>query len=150
MYAIRSYYVIAYLNIDEVIRIIRTSDEPKPALIKAFKLTERQAEAILQLRLRHLAKLEEMKIKAEQKTLADEEKSIQAILNSKARMKNLIKKELRTDARQYGDERRTAIKQRKEARAISQVQMAPVEPVTVILSRQGWVRTAKTHEVDAA
>ncbi len=141
--------LIAYLNLDEVIHIIRTSDEPKPALIARFKLSERQAEAILQLRLRQLAKLEEQKIKAEQAELLAEEKQIQGLLNSNTRLKNLIKKELLADARQYGDPRRTAITQRREARAISQVQLAPVEPVTVILSRQGWVRMAKAHDVAA-
>lgn len=141
--------LIAFLNLDEVIHIIRTSDEPKAALIKRFNLSERQAEAILQIRLRQLAKLEEIKIKREQKSLLAEEKQILGILDSKARLKTLIKRELKADAKQYGDERRTAITQRREAKAISQVQLAPVEPVTVILSRQGWVRMAKTHDVAA-
>lgn len=141
--------LIAFLNLDEVIHIIRTSDEPKAALIKRFKLSDRQAEAILQIRLRQLAKLEEIKLKAEQKELLAEEKQILDILNSKARLKTLIKKELKADAKRYGDERRTAITQRQEARAISLVQLAPVEPVTVILSRQGWVRMAKAHDVAA-
>jgi len=141
--------LIAFLNLDEVIHIIRTSDEPKAALIKRFKLSDRQAEAILQIRLRQLAKLEEIKLKAEQKDLLAEEKQILGILNSKARLKTLIKKELKADAKRYGDERRTAITQRQEAKAISLVQLAPVEPVTVILSRQGWVRMAKAHDVAA-
>ncbi len=141
--------LIAFLNLDEVIRIIRSSDAPKPALIKRFKLSERQAEAILQLRLRQLAKLEEQKLKAEQTELLAEEKQILDVLNSKTRLKTLIKKELLADARLYGDRRRTAITQRREAKAISQVQLAPVEPVTVILSRHGWVRMAKTHDVAA-
>ena len=141
--------LIAFLNLDEVIHIIRTSDEPKAALIKRFKLSDRQAEAILQIRLRQLAKLEEIKLKAEQKELLAEEKQILGILNSKARLKTLIKKELKADAKRYGDERRTAITQRQEAKAISLVQLAPVEPVTVILSRQGWVRMAKAHDVAA-
>ncbi|MCJ8501807.1 DNA topoisomerase IV subunit A [Desulfatitalea alkaliphila] len=141
--------MVAFLNLDEVIRIIRTEDEPKPVLMRRFDLTDRQAEAILQLRLRHLAKLEERKLKEEQTALAAEEKQIQAILDSPARLRNLIKKELTADARQYGDARRTAVVEREEARAIAQTQLAPVEPVTVILSEQGWVRLAKTHEVAA-
>lgn len=141
--------MVAFLNLDEVIRIIRTEDEPKPVLMRRFDLTDRQAEAILQLRLRHLAKLEERKLKEEQAALAAEEKQIQAILDSPARLRSLIKKELSADARQYGDARRTAVVEREEAKAIAQTQLAPVEPVTVILSRQGWVRLAKTHEVAA-
>jgi topoisomerase IV subunit A len=140
--------MIAYLNLDRVIKIIRTSDDPKPDLIKAFKITERQAEAILQTRLRHLARLEEMKLKAEQKSLAAEKDAIEKVLASPERLKSLIKKELTEDAARFGDPRRTRIVSRTEARAISRTEMAPVEPVTVILSQMGWVRTAKGHEID--
>jgi topoisomerase IV subunit A len=139
--------MIAYMHLDEVIRIIRSNDNPKPLLIERFDLSDRQAEAILQLRLRQLAKLEEKKLKDELEALTAEEKRIQDILGSAARLRSLIKKELLADAKLHGDERRTAIKQRQEARAISQTQLAPVEPVTVILSRQGWVRMAKGHDV---
>ncbi len=142
--------MIAFLNLDEVIHIIRTHDDPKAALIQKFKLSERQVEAILQLRLRQLAKLEEAKLLAEQKALQAEEKELQGILNSNLRMKNLIKKELLADTAKFGDERRTAIRERREAKAISQTQLAPIEPVTVILSEQGWVRTAKTHDIAPA
>ncbi len=140
--------LIALFNIDEVIRIIRTSDDPKAQLIKAFRLTARQAEAILQMRLRHLARLEEEKLRNEHKELADERKELEKILDSSARFKTLIKKELLADARLYGDERRSAIVQRSGARAISRTELAPVEPVTVVLSRTGWVRTAKGHDLD--
>ncbi len=140
--------LVAYLNIDEVIRIIRSEDEPKPVLITRFDLSDVQAEAILQLRLRNLAKLEEMKIRAEQKELDTERRALEAILGSPARLKTLMKKELRADAKTHGDDRRTAIVRREEAQAISEEQLAPVEPVTVILSANGWVRAAKGHEID--
>jgi topoisomerase IV subunit A len=139
--------MIAFMHLDEVIRIIRSNDNPKPLLVERFDLSDRQAEAILQLRLRQLAKLEEKKLKDELDALTAEEKRIQDILGSAARLKSLIKKELLADAKLHGDERRTAIRQRQEARAISQTQLAPVEPVTVILSQQGWVRMAKGHDV---
>ncbi len=138
----------AYLNIDQVIKIIRTNDEPKPVLMKRFKLSERQAEAILQLRLRYLARLEEMKIKAEQKELSEEKAGLEKILSSPARLKTLVKKELKAAAKQFGDNRRTAIVQRQEAKAITQADLAPSEPVTVVLSKNGWVRAAKGHEMD--
>ena len=138
----------AYLNIDEVIRIIRSEDKPKPVLMSRFDLTDIQAEAILQLRLRHLARLEEMKIRTEQQDLDKERQMLEKTLGSSARLKTLIKKELRADAKAYGDDRRTAIVQRQEAQAISEEQLAPVEPVTVILSANGWVRAAKGHEID--
>ncbi len=140
----------AYLNIDEVIRIIRTEDAPKPVLMERFSLSDRQAEAILQLRLRHLARLEEMKIRAEQKELDEEREWLDKTLASPARLKTLIKKELRADAKKYGDDRRTAIVQREEAQAISEEQLVPVEPLTIILSANGWVRAAKGHEIDPA
>ncbi len=140
--------LVAYLNIDEVIRIIRSEDEPKPVLMTRFSLSDAQAEAILQLRLRHLAKLEEMKIRSEQEELDTERQALEATLGSPARLKTLIKRELRADAKTHGDDRRTAIVQRDEAQAISEEQLAPVEPVTVILSANGWVRAAKGHEID--
>ncbi|MBR9985633.1 MAG: DNA topoisomerase IV subunit A [Desulfosarcina sp.] len=140
--------LVAYLNLDEVIHIIRSEDEPKPVLMARFNISDAQAEAILQLRLRNLAKLEEMKIRSERKSLDDERQSLETILGSPARLKTLIKKELRADAKTHGDDRRTAIVRREEAQAISEEQLAPVEPVTVILSANGWVRAAKGHEID--
>ncbi|NNF99556.1 MAG: DNA topoisomerase IV subunit A [Desulfobacteraceae bacterium] len=140
--------LIAYLNIDEIIRIIRKEETPKPVLMRTFKLTDIQAEAILQLRLRHLAKLEEIKIKSEQKDLDEERKQIEKILSSETRLNTVIKKELKADAKTHGDARRTPIVRRNEAQAISQADMAPVEPVTVIVSQNGWVRSAKGHDVD--
>jgi topoisomerase IV subunit A len=140
--------LVAYLNIDEVIRIIRSEDQPKPVLMAHFKISDVQAEAILQLRLRNLAKLEEMKIRSEQKDLDDERLTLETILGSPTRLKTLIKKELRADAKTHGDDRRTAIVQREEAQAIAEEQLTPVEPVTVILSANGWVRAAKGHEID--
>ncbi len=140
--------LVAYLNLDEVIRIIRQSDEPKPVLMKKFRLTETQAEAILRIRLRQLAKLEEIKVKAEQKELAKERDWIEKTLASKQRLKTLMKKELKDDGETYGDDRRTRIVEREEARAIKEVELAAVEPVTVVLSTGGWVRAARGHEID--
>jgi topoisomerase-4 subunit A len=140
--------LIAYLNIDEVIRIIRSEDEPKPVLMKAFKLSDMQAEAILNLRLRNLAKLEEMKIKGEQEALNDERKTLEQTLKSAARLKTLIKKEILEDAEAYGDERRTVIVEREAAQALDETQLVASEPVTVVLSRRGWARSAKGHEID--
>jgi topoisomerase IV subunit A len=142
--------LIAYLNLDEVIRIIRESDEPKPALMDAFGLSDVQAEAILQIRLRQLARLEEIRIKTEKADLEKEKEEIEKILASPQRMRTLIKKELRADAAKYGDDRRTRIVQREEAQAIKEVELAPAEPVTVVLSAGGWVRAAKGHAVDPA
>lgn len=138
----------AHLNIDQVIKIIRTHDEPKPVLMKTFKLSDIQAEAILQLRLRHLARLEQIKIEGEQNDLAQEKNGLEKILNSSTRLKTLVKKELKAASRDYGDQRRTAIVVRKEAKAISKIDLTPSEPVTIILSKNGWVRSAKGHEVD--
>ena len=140
--------LIAYLNLDEVIRIIRESDEPKSALIEKFNLSDAQAEAILQIRLRQLAKLEEIKIKAEKKDLETEKDWIDKTLASNQRLKTLMKKELTEDAAQFGDERRTLIVERKEAQAIKEVELTAVEPVTVVLSAGGWVRAARGHDVD--
>jgi topoisomerase-4 subunit A len=140
--------LIAYLNLDEVITIIRHSDEPKTKLITAFDLSETQAEAILQIRLRQLAKLEEIKIKAEKDELQKESDWIEKTLASNQRLKTLMKKELTEDMQKYGDDRKTLIVERKEAQAIREVELTPVEPVTVILSSGGWVRAAKGHEID--
>jgi topoisomerase IV subunit A len=140
--------LIAFLNLDEVIRIIRREEEPKPVLMKRFKLSDEQAEEILNTRLRHLAKLEEMKIREEQKTLAAERAELEATLKSKARLKKLIASELREDAERFGDERRTKIIEREAAVAIDETSLIPNEPVTVVLSTGGFVRSAKGHEVD--
>lgn len=140
--------LIAYLNLDEVIAIIRKEDKPKPALMKRFKLSEEQAEAILEIKLRHLARLEEMQIKDEQKELKEEKDDIEKTLASPARLKKLIRKELEIDLEQYGDERRSPIVSRKEAQAMSETEILPTEAVTVVLSSKGWVRAAKGHEVD--
>jgi topoisomerase-4 subunit A len=141
--------LIAYLNLDEVIRIVRTEDEPKPVLIKRFKLTEEQAEAILETKLRHLARLEEMKIREEQRKLSEERDEIAAILKSKARLTGLVREELLSDAQEYGDDRRTKLIEREAAQAISESELLTSEPVTVVLSRLGWVRAAKGHDIDA-
>jgi topoisomerase-4 subunit A len=140
--------LVAYLNIDEVIRIIRNEDKPKPVLIKRFKLTDIQAEAILNLRLRNLAKLEEMKIKGEQDELNDERKALEKTLKSAARLKTLIKSEILEDADAYGDTRRTAIVEREVAQALDETLLVASEPVTVVLSQRGFARAAKGHEVD--
>ena len=140
--------LIAYLNIDEVIKIIRENDEPKPVLMKRFKLSDMQAEAILELKLRHLARLEEMKIRGEQDTLEAEAADLKKTLGSKARMKTLVKKELLADAETYGDDRRSPIVTRDAAQAMDMSDLIPNEPVTVVLSHKGWVRAAKGHEVD--
>ena len=140
--------LVAYLNIDEVIKIIRTKDKPKPVLMKMFKLSDIQAEAILNLRLRNLAKLEEMKIKGEQDELNDERDVLEKTLKSAARLKTLIKKEILEDAEAYGDDRRTEIVEREAAQALDETQLVSSEPVTVILSQRGFARAAKGHEVD--
>ncbi len=140
----------AYLNIDEVIAIIRAEDEPKPVLMKRFKLSDRQAEAILNLRLRNLAKLEEMKIRGEQDELNDERGVLEKTLKSAARLKTLMKKEILADAEAYGDERRTVIVERGAAQALDETQLVASEPVTVVLSQAGYARAAKGHEIDPA
>lgn len=140
--------LIAYLNLDEVIRIIRREDEPKPVLMKRFKITEIQADAILDTRLRHLAKLEEMKIRGEQDELAAEQERLDKLLGSKAKLKKLVKDELEADAKQFGDDRRTKIVERAAAVAIDETELVTTEPTTVILSERGWVRAAKGHEID--
>ncbi len=138
----------AFLNIDEVIEIIRKSDHPKKDLILAFDLSEIQAEAILEIKLRHLARLEEIKIKGEKDQLDKERKSIEKILSSDRLIKNLIKREIREDAKKYGDKRRSPIKERQTAEAFSKEKIITIEPVTIILSKNGWVRSAKGHDID--
>lgn len=142
--------LIAYLNIDEVIAIIRREDEPKPVLMKRFSLSEKQAESILEIKLRHLAKLEEMKIRGEQDELSKERDTIEKILQSETRLKNLVKKEILDDKQRYGDDRRSPIVARPEAKALREEEMIPAESVTVVLSKQGWIRSAKGHDVDGA
>jgi topoisomerase IV subunit A len=141
--------LIAYLNLDEVIRIVRREEEPKPVLIKRFKLSDEQAEAILETKLRNLARLEEMKIREEQKKLSEEREEIDRILKSKARLTKLVREELLQDAEEYGDARRTKLVEREAAQAISQTDLLTSEPTTVVLSRLGWVRAAKGHDIDA-
>jgi len=140
--------LIAFLNIDEVIRIIRENDEPKPVLIAHFGITERQAEAVLELKLRHLAKLEEMKIRGELDELSKERDHLQSILGSESKLTKLIRDELQADALKYGDDRRSPIVSRGEAKALSEKELLPSEAVTVVLSEKGWVRCAKGHDVD--
>lgn len=140
--------LIAFLNIDEVIAIIRESDEPKAELMKRFGLSERQADAILDIKLRQLAKLEEIKIKAEQKELAEERASIELILSSEQRLKTLIKKEIEADIKQYGDKRRSPLVERNEATLIREEDMVPSEVMTVVLSKKGWIRAAKGTDID--
>ncbi|MCU7915336.1 MAG: DNA topoisomerase IV subunit A [Candidatus Thiodiazotropha sp. (ex Gloverina cf. vestifex)] len=142
--------MIAFLNIDEVIAIIRYEDDPKAELIKRFSLSETQAEAILNLRLRHLAKLEEMKIRGEQAELEKERLWLEKTLGSKQRLRTLIRKEIEADAEQFGDERRSPITARPPAEALAETDLTPSEPVTVVLSEKGWARAAKGHEIDPA
>jgi topoisomerase IV subunit A len=137
-----------YLNLDEVIRIIRREDEPKPVLMKRFKLSDLQAEAILETKLRHLAKLEEMKIKGEQSELKAEEEELDRIVKSKARLKKLIREELLAAAEEFGDDRKSRIIERAAAQAIDESELVTSEPVTVVLSQRGWVRAAKGHDLD--
>ncbi|MGH8444690.1 MAG: DNA gyrase subunit A, partial [Solimonas sp.] len=140
--------LIAYLNIDEVIRIIRFEDDPKAKLISTFALSDAQAEWILDLKLRHLQKLEEMKIKGEQAELALERARLEELLGDDDKMKKLIGDELKEDARKYGDERRCPINARPPAAALEATEIVPAEPVTVVLSKAGWIRAGKGHEID--
>lgn len=142
--------LIAYLNLDEVIAIIRREDKPKPVLMQRFKLSDTQAEAILELKLRHLAKLEEMKIRGEQDELSKERDYLEKILASPKKLKQLIRDEISADAEKYGDARRSPLVKREQAQAINEQEMLPTEPVTIILSQQGWVRAAKGHDIDPA
>ncbi len=140
--------LIAFLNIDEVIKIIRTEDEPKPVLMKRFKLSDTQADYVLDTKLRQLARLEEVKIKAEQKELKTEQKELKKLLGSKARLKTLVKKELKADMEKYGDDRRSPLKAREQSVAIDPNSLISSEPVTIVLSKNGLIRAAKGHEVD--
>jgi len=141
--------LIAFLNLDEVIRIIRTEDSPKPVLMERFGLTEIQAEYILETRLRQLARLEEMQIRGEQDELAKERDKLLALLGSETKLKKLVRQEILADAEKYGDDRRSPIVARAEARALSETELMPTEPVTVVISEKGWVRCAKGHDIDA-
>ncbi len=141
--------LIAFLNIDEVIAIIRENDKPKPVLMTRFQITDVQAEAILDLKLRHLAKLEEMKIRDEQSELAEDRDYLEKILGSAARLKTLIRKEIIADAEKYGDARRSPIVERSAAQALNETALLPSEAITVVLSAKGWVRSAKGHDIDA-
>lgn len=140
--------LIAFLNMDEVIEIIRSEDHPKPVLMQRFGITEIQADYILDTRLRQLARLEEMKIRGEQDELAKEQAQLQGLLGSETKLKNLVRKELIADAKTYGDERRSPLVERDEAKALSETDLLPTEPVTVVMSEQGWVRSAKGHDID--
>jgi topoisomerase-4 subunit A len=141
---------IAYLNLDEVIRIIRTEEEPRPVLMARFGLSEEQADYILETRLRQLARLEEMKINGERDQLEEERARINVILNSPQRLKTLIKDELKEDAKKFGDERRSPIIERQVAQALDEAALVASEPTTVVLSQKGWIRAAKGHDVDPA
>ncbi|MER0043999.1 DNA topoisomerase IV subunit A [Pseudomonas sp. MGal98] len=141
--------LIAFLNLDEVIHIIRTEDQPKPVLMERFGLTEIQAEYILETRLRQLARLEEMQIRGEQDELSKERDKLLALLGSEAKLKKLVRKEILEDAEKYGDDRRSPIVERAEAKALSEHDLLPNEKITVVLSEKGWVRSAKGHEIDA-
>jgi topoisomerase-4 subunit A len=142
--------LMAYLNIDEVIHIIRTEDKPKPVMIERFNLSAEQVEAILEIKLRHLAKLEEFKIRAEQEALAKERDHIQGILGSEDALKKLVADELKALKKEFGDDRRTQLVEATEAKALSEADMMPTESVTVVLSKLGWVRCAKGHDIDGS
>jgi topoisomerase-4 subunit A len=141
-------FLVAYLNIDEVIRIIREEDEPKPVLMERFDLSDAQAEAILELKLRHLSRLEEMKIRGEQDELMKERDELEQILGSTRRLKTRVKQELLADAEEFGDQRRSPLRERESARALDESDLIPSEPMTVVISEKGWVRAAKGHEID--
>lgn len=140
--------LVAFLNLDEVIHIIRTEDRPKAELMARFSLSEEQANYILDTRLRQLARLEEMKIRSELTELEKEKNTLESILNSERKLKNLIRKELLAVAEQYGDDRRSPIVSREEAVAFSQSELLSSDPITVVLSEKGWVRAAKGHDMD--
>jgi topoisomerase-4 subunit A len=142
--------LVAFLNLDEVIRIIRSEDEPKPALIARFDLSDEQAEYILETKLKQLARLEEMKIRGEQDELDAERDRLIATLGSKAKLKKLIKDELLADAKKFGDARRSPLVAREAAQALAETELVASEPMTIVLSEKGWVRAAKGHDVDAA
>jgi topoisomerase-4 subunit A len=140
--------LVAYLNLDEVIRIIRSEEDPGPVLMKRFGLSEEQSEAILETKLRHLARLEEMKIRAEQKALAEEKASLEALLGDPGSLRRLVSDEIEADAARYGDARRSKIIEREVAQAIDETALIANEPITVVLSTGGWIRQAKGHEID--
>ena len=140
--------LIAYLNIDEVIAIIRTEEHPKPVLMERVRLSDAQTEAILELKLRHLAKLEEMKIRGEQQELEEERKALEKTLASRSLLNQLIKKEIQLDAEKYGDARRSPIVHRQASQALDAAALISNEPVTVVLSEKGWIRAAKGHDID--
>ena len=140
--------LIAFLNLDEIIKIIRTEDEPKQVLIQRFDLTEKQADYILDTRLRQLARLEEMKLREEQQNLLEEQDKLNKLLGSEARLKTLIKKEIKADAEKYGDDRKTRLVERETARAMDPNQLVTAEPITIVLSKNGWARAAKGHDID--
>ncbi|HCB13310.1 MAG TPA: DNA topoisomerase IV subunit A, partial [Gammaproteobacteria bacterium] len=142
--------LIAYLNLDEVIRILRTEEKPKPVLIARFQLSDIQAEAILETKLRHLARLEEMKLRGEQEQLRKEQEQLQLLLSSEKRLKTLIRKEIQDDAKRYADPRCCRLIERRAAQALDETSLTPSEPVLVILSQKGWVRAAKGREIDAS
>ncbi|MGD8115953.1 DNA topoisomerase IV subunit A [Vibrio sp. TRT 29B02] len=141
--------LIAYLNLDEVIEIIRTEDDPKAVLMARFGITDIQADAILDTKLRHLAKLEEMKIRGEQEELEKERDKLELLLGSERRLNTLLKKEIQADAEKYGDDRRSPMVERAEAKALTERDLVPSELITVVLSEKGWIRHAKGHDVDA-
>lgn len=141
-------YLVAFLNIDEVIEIIRFKDHPKLELINRFKITEVQAEAVLELKLRQIAKLEEIKIRGEQDELAKERDKLETLLGSAIKLKNLVKKELQDIADRHGDDRRSPLVIRGEAQALSETDLLTSDPITVVISQMGWIRAAKGHEVD--
>ena len=143
-------YLVAFLNIDEVIRIIREVGEPKPVLMKTFMISDVQAEAILDLKLRNLAKLEEMKIRGEQDELAEERDTLKKTLGSDARLKTLIKSELKAVVEVHGDARRAPLAEREEAKAFSELELTTADPLTIVLSEKGWIRAAKGHDIDPA
>lgn len=140
--------LIAFLNIDEVIHIIRTEDEPKPALIQRFGLSDTQADYVLDTKLRQLARLEEVKIRAEQDELTKEKEELEKILGSKQRLKTLVRKELLAVAEEFGDDRMSPLIERGEAKAFSETDLLTSEPITVVLSEKGWIRSAKGHDID--
>ena len=142
--------MIVFLNVDEVIRIIREEENPKPVLMKRFNLIDMQAEYILETKLRQLARLEEMKIREEQEDLQKERDNLQKILDSAVKLKNLVRKELMQVAAEFGDDRRSPIVERAEAQAISETELMSVDPITVVISDKGWIRAAKGHDIDAA
>lgn len=142
--------LIAYLHIDEVIRIIREEDDPKAELMTRYDLTESQANAILDIRLRQLARLEEIELKREQSDLEAEKAQIEAYLNNPDKLTGLMIEELTADMKEHGDKRQSPIVERTEATALKETDLAPSEPVTVIVSKSGWIRSAKGHDVDAA